>query len=367
MVVKIKKTSDAASTADLLGVFKTDFGDEIGSFGGRKVNSERIPTGIFELDYGLGGGLPRGKVSMIYGPESSGKTNCALLAIANHQKLFPDKVCSFVDIEHGFDPDWATQLGVNCKKLAVIKPAYAEQAIDIIESLLYAKDCGIVVVDSIAALVTSSELDASAEKESMGGVAKTISKLTKKTTRALSEAEKAGRYPTLIYINQIMFKVGVVFGDPETYPGGTKPKHQCSIILRLYGKNITDSKVSETMPVLKEITYVVKKWKCPIQSASGKFSLAMLPYKGLKPGQSDDCGAVIEFLKSFGEFDKDQKGKGYIIAGEPYPTITAFKERYYADDSFSLGVKHLVINIAKNGGVIEPAGDGLAKDEAPPA
>ncbi|MBY0560035.1 hypothetical protein [Hyphomicrobium sp.] len=360
MVVKVTKggKSETLKASELLKTFQKDFGDGIGSFGGKLVNAERIPTGIFELDLGLGGGFPRGKVSIIFGPESSGKTNAALLAIANHQRMYPKLTCAFVDIEHGFDPAWAAALGVDVKKLIVIKPSYAEQAVDMVESLLYATDCGLVVVDSLAALVTSSEIDSSAEKAVVGGAALVIGKLTRKTTLALSEAEKEGRYPTLIYINQISYKIGVMFGDPETQPGGKKPLFQASIILRLYGKNKIDGKVSQTMPVSKETTFIIRKYKTPIYAVSGKFEVAMCRYKGLKPGQSDDFGAVSDMLKSYGQFDKSKTGKGWSIAGVEYPTIADFKEKFYGDPDFGNQIRQALIDrVTKDNGLMEQ-GDG---------
>lgn len=350
MAIK-KSASDNMSTADLLQTFQKDFGEGVGSFGGKLVNSERIPTGIFELDLALGGGFPRGKVSIIYGPESSGKTNCALLAIAHHQRMFPKLTCSFVDVEHGFDPEWARALGVNTDKLVVLKPSYAEQAVDMVESLLYAKDSGLVVVDSLAALVTSSELDSSADKAVVGGAALVIGKLTRKVTLALSEAEKEDRYPSVFYINQISYKIGVMFGDPETQPGGKKPQFQSSLTLRLYGKNLMDSKVSQTMPVGKETTFIVKKHKVPIFANSGKFAVAMIEHSGLKPGESDDFGTIVDILKSFNMCGKATNGKGWVICGGEYSTLNAFKEQCRTDADFIGSIKQELISrlIGTNG------------------
>lgn len=356
MPVKFTKKKDTVSAADLLKTFQSDYGDSIGSFGGKLVNSDRISTGIFELDVAMGGGFPRGKASMLYGPESSGKTNAAMLAVAMHQRTWPDKVCAFVDIEHAFDPEWAQALGVDTKKLVVLKPSFAEQAVDMIESLLYANDCGLVVVDSIAALTTSAELDSSAEKAQVGGSAIAIGKLIRKTTIALSEAEKEDRYPTLIYINQISYKIGVMFGDPETYPGGARLRHQCGMIVRLYGKNVTDPKISQTMPVAKETTYIIRKWKCPIHQASGKFTVAMIAHDHLKPGQSDDFSFIQAHLKSFGMFEKDD-AKGWSIAGEHYPVISAFKARIYEDPMFASGIRKLIVDRLMSTGKFIEEGD----------
>ena len=287
-------------------------GELVGSFGGSLANSDRIPTGLFPLDLALGGGFPRGRCSIIYGPESSSKTNIVLKAIASHQMLWPDKINVFFDIENSFDPDWAAQLGVQTDKLIVIKPGYAEQCVDMAESFLYSEDCGIVAIDSLAALVTTGELEASAEKGAFGGASMVTGKLARKTTLALQEAEKQGRYPSLFYVNQTRFKMGVMFGDPETMPGGNAPRFQASMWLRVYGKNVMDKSVSDVMPVIKEVNFVLKKWKCPVLAASGKFEMATQAYGGLQIGQCDDFGTVSEYLKTFGEFEKADKGKGWI-------------------------------------------------------
>lgn len=359
MAVKITKTA-TMTAADMLKQYQKTYGEEVGNYGGTLFNAERIPTGLFELDLAMAGGFPRGKVSIIYGPESSGKTNCALLAIANHQRLWPHLTCAFFDIEHSFDPAWAKRLGVDTDKLLVIHPPYAEQAIDMIEGLLYAEDCGLIVLDSLAAMVTTSEADSSAEKAIVGGAALAIGKLTRKTTLALSEAVKQGRLPSLIYINQISFKVGVMFGDPETQPGGTKPRHQSAMTLRLYGKNKIDKAVSETMPVIKETKFIIRKWKCPIISASGEFDMITLPYKGLAPGMSDDFKAIRTHLEHYGQFQKGEKGKGWVIVGDHYDKIEQFENRMLADRAFgdeirkAIFERHLVDN-----GTLEEGGGSL--------
>lgn len=356
--IKSKATKETVKVSDLLKSFQTDFGEAIASFGGKLLNAERIPTGIFELDRALAGGFPRGKVSTIFGPESSGKTNCALLAIANHQRMFPDLTCALIDVEHAFDPAWAKALGVDTDKLVVVKPDFAEQAVDIIETLLYAEDCGLVVVDSLAALVTSSEIESSAEKAVVGGAALVIGKLTRKTTLALSQAEKQDRYPTLIYINQISYKIGVTFGDPETQPGGKKPLFQTSLMLRLYGKNVIDGKHSQTMPVIKRTTFIVRKYKVPIVAASGEFDMATAYYSGLKPGQSDDWSTIAELLKASGKFAKSESGKGWTILGEEYNTQADFKARLLNEPMFANEVRHLLIQeaIKENGLIVDDDG-----------
>ncbi len=358
MSITVKKAGKKTtfSAADLLKQFQKDKGEAVGSFGGSLVNSDRIPTGLFPLDLSLAGGFPRGKCSIIYGPESSNKTNIALLAMASHQRLYPHLTCVFVDVEHSCDPAWARLLGVNMDKVIVIKPDYAEQAVDMVESFLYADDCGMVVIDSLAALVTTSELEASAERANVGGASIVTAKLVRKTTLALDQAEKKEHFPTLIYINQISYKIGVMFGDPETMPGGKRPYYQASIILRVYGKNKIDPKVSSVMPVLKDVGFILKKWKCPILAASGRFEMATMAYNGLKVGQCDDMSTVTAYLKAFGEFEKAEK-KGWTIAGEHYDTIQPFETRLYTDADFGAKIRQSIIERMIAGGELLETGE----------
>ena len=346
MALTIKKASGAGKAtntmAGFLGQLQKDHGEGVGSFGGALLQSDRIPTGLFPLDLALGGGFPRGKISIVYGPESSGKTNITLLAIAQHQMLWPDKINVLIDMENGFDPAWAKKLGVNTEKLVVIKPAYGEQIVDIAESALYTDDCGIVVIDSIAAIIGTAEAEASAERASVGGSSLLVGKLCRKVGLALGEMEKRGKSPTVVFINQIRSKVGVVYGNPETMPGGNAPKFAASMILRVYGKNVMDSKVSSTMPIAKETKFVLNKWKCPVLSAEGGFTMATMAHKGLKVGQCDDFNTVSEYLKAFGLFEKDAK-KGWHIFGEHYEIIQPFRDRVYADPEFGAKVRQAIV------------------------
>ena len=342
MALTIKKPT-GASMADFLGRLQKDYGEDIGNFGGTLVNTNRIPTSLFPLDLALGGGFPLGKVSIIFGPESSSKTNIVLLTITQHQLMFPDKVCVFFDVENSFDPAWARLLGVDTDKLVVIRPSFGEQLVDMIESALYTEDCGLVALDSIAAVITTAEMEKRAEGAQVGGATLLIGKLFRKTNLALAEADKKGRHPTLIYINQVRSKVGVVYGNPETMPGGNAPKFQANIILRVYGKNEMDTKISSTMPVKKEVKFVVNKWKCPILSASGTFSMATLPHAGLKVGQCADFNTISEYLKAWGKFQK-AGSKGWTILDQHYDTIEPFKTKIYEDAAFGASVRKMIID-----------------------
>lgn len=361
LAIKKSKGEPAASaTEELMKSFQKEYGEEVGSFGGAYANTDRIPTGLFALDLATGGGFPRGRCSIVYGPESSCKTNSAYLAIASHQKLWPDERCSFVDIERAFDKAYAKKFGVDVDKLAVLRPQFAEQAVDITEGLLSAADAGLCVVDSLAALVTAGEMDSSAEKAVVGGASNPVGKMVRKTTMAMGEAVKQGRYPSLIYINQIRHKIGVMFGDPENMPGGFAPRFQASLWLRFYGKNIIDNKINQDLPVRKEVKVQVKKWKVPIFSTGAQFEMATIAHKGLKVGQSDDFDLVKVLLEGMGEWEK-VKG-GYHILGQVYPTQSAFEQRLLSDFVFATTLKQALISDALGKAMMDDEGE-LPDDE----
>jgi recombination protein RecA len=367
VIIKNSGKSDSGakgtSMGDFLKALQKDHGEGVGSFGGKLVDATRIPTGLFPLDLALGGGLPRGTTSMIYGPESSGKTNLVLLAIAAHQRMWPDAINVFFDIEHSLDPTWAKRLGVNMDKLVVISPNYGEQLVDMAESALRTHDCGIVAIDSLAAILSTAESEKSAEANTYGGNSILIAKLVRKTTNAIMQASKAGRSPTLFYVNQIRSKIGIVYGNPESIPGGNAPKFQCNVILRVYGKNEMDTKISAVMPVKKLVKFIVAKRKCPMLSESGIFSMVTLPHKGLEIGQCDDFNTVSEYLKTFGQFEKDPK-KGWLICGQHYDTIEPFKTKLYVDKVFGNEIRSSIIKRMLESGDLLPEGEKEEEEAA---
>ncbi|MCA8916887.1 MAG: recombinase RecA [Planctomycetes bacterium] len=179
-----------------------------------RKNIDVIPTGSLAVDVALGvGGLPRGRIVEIYGPESSGKTTLALQAIANAQKLGGTAV--LIDAEHAFDPQYGRKLGIDMEKLYVSQPDYGEQALDIAESLIHSNAVDIIVVDSVAALVPKAELEGEMGDQQMGLLARMMSKALRKLTAASNRSRTC-----LVMINQVREKIGVMFGNPETTTGG---------------------------------------------------------------------------------------------------------------------------------------------------
>ena len=189
------------------------------------VDVEVIPTGSLTLDMALGvGGLPRGRVIEIYGPESSGKTTVALYVVAEAQKMGGE--AAFIDAEHALDPVYAKKLGVDIDNLIVAQPDTGEQALDIAEALVRSGALDVIVVDSVAALVPKAEIDGEMGDSHVGLLARLMSQALRKLTAVIS---KSGT--VVIFINQLREKVGVMYGNPETTPGGRALKFFSSVRL----------------------------------------------------------------------------------------------------------------------------------------
>lgn len=189
-----------------------------------KANVELIPSGALSLDLALGGGYPKGRIIEIYGPESSGKTTLTLHAIAEIQKA--GGTAAFIDAEHALDPSYARKLGVDTDNLLVSQPDNGEQALEIAETLVRSNAVDLVVVDSVAALVPQAEIDGDMGDSHMGLQARLMSQALRKLTGIISKSKT-----TVIFINQIRMKIGVMFGNPETTTGGNALKFYASVRL----------------------------------------------------------------------------------------------------------------------------------------
>ena len=187
-----------------------------------KVNVESVPSGSFSLDLALGGGLPKGRIIEIYGPESSGRTTLALHAVAEVQKN--GGKAAFIDAEHALDPEYAARIGVKTKELIISQPDNGEEALNIMESLVRSNIINVIVVDSVAALTPKAEIEGEMGASHMGLQARLMSQALRKITALCA---KSGTI--VIFINQIRSKIGIVYGNPETTPGGLALKFYASV------------------------------------------------------------------------------------------------------------------------------------------
>jgi recombination protein RecA len=243
-------------------------------------------------------------------------------------------------------------LGVDVDALAVFQPTYAEQVVDIVDSFLWANDSGLLVLDSIAAMMTVTEFENSAEKKSMGGASIPIATMVRKITAALN---KSPSKPTLILINQTRTKIGVMYGDPTTMPGGNFIKFMSALTVKLYGKNEMDTKVSKVMPVRKAVTASVQKWKVPILAVKAEYEAVMIPHSGLRVGQTDWFNTFKQYAVALGLLAKAEgKGaKGWVCYGQNWPTLDALKDKLYSDPEVCAAVtSDLIVALANDGSLI---------------
>ncbi|OGY99710.1 MAG: recombinase RecA [Candidatus Liptonbacteria bacterium RIFCSPLOWO2_01_FULL_52_25] len=258
----IKKSADSPKDNqkeldNLLSSLQEKFGEgaimKLGD--AKKVDVAVIPTGSFSLDLALGvGGLPRGRIVEIYGPESSGKTTLALNVVAQAQKH--GGKAAFIDAEHAMDPEYAAQLGVKVNELLISQPDNGEEALNILESLVRSEMISVVVVDSVAALTPKAEIEGEMGAQHVGRQARMMAQALRKLTAI------AARSNTLIiFINQLRMKIGIMFGNPETTPGGMALKFAASV--RIDVRRIAQVKKGEEVVGNRVKAKVVKNKVAP--------------------------------------------------------------------------------------------------------
>jgi len=302
---KIAK-SVGSTIDDTLAAIKTKFGDDaIMKLGDKpRVDVNAISTGSIGLDFALGvGGLPRGRIIEVFGPESSGKTTLSLHVIAEAQKK--SGICAFIDAEHAMDPEYAKRLGVKIDELLISQPDTGEQALEIVESLVRSGKLDVIVIDSVAALTPKDEIEGDMGQSHVGKQARLMSQALRKLTAIVARSKTI-----VIFINQIRMQIGVMFGNPETTPGGKALKFYTSV--RLDIRRIAQIKKGEEIMGGRVRVKVVKnKVAAPFKQT--EFDL--MYNEGIsREGELIALGEKLGLMKKSGssyEYDGVKLGRGY--------------------------------------------------------
>jgi RecA/RadA recombinase len=242
-------------------------------------------------------------------------------------------------------------MGVNTSDLLVVNAGYGEEAIDLCDALVRAEDVAILIVDSMAGLIASKEIAQSVENYDIGTSALLIKRMVNKLMIGFCEEQKRGHDPCVILINQTRFKPGVLFGDPETMPGGEAQKFLSSLRVRVRATNIVDKAVNRVM--FKDTQVTVKKAKIPVRAASFDFKLCVHDHDDMHIGETDSFNMVKSHLQALGYLVKTSKGYA-IQTGDPvqptidFPTLTAMQERYQKHEGFRMVLQGLVIESYKD-------------------
>jgi len=284
------------------------------------TTKNRVSTGSFALDMELGGGIPESSIVEIYGPLSSGKTFSALKMIAEVQKL--GKKAAILDLENSLDIEWCKKIGINTDELIISQPSSAEQAIDTIDKLVRSRELGIIVVDSLASMVPMIELETNAEDQQMGVAARLTNKMVRKVQSALQPKDLGNKESynkcIVVFINQIRMKIGVMFGSPETTPGGKGAGFAADIRIRLNRKDwIQEGTGAEKQTIGQVCAFKTKKNRTYMPFRVGVFNIYF------KDGSVDNYASIIQYgifydlIKRGGAiytFNKRKfKGKGTLI------------------------------------------------------
>ncbi len=263
-----------------LAVFAEDDTDDL----------EHLPLGIAQLDWLTHGGIPLGKITMFRGPESGTKTTLAVIACARYLERHQDKLAIYIDAEEKHPKQLVKRLGIDPGRFAVATPETAEDTTDFVEHTLRTKDLGILVLDSIAAVIPRIEIEAPAEDQQRGLAARQMNKMVRKMVAALKGARmKWKTAPTVILINQERTDLSIRFGDPTTLPGGVGQKYACTLSVRLRILNVKkdEDQVKPDAPLVKVAATIVKNSFGP-RGRGTEYLMAMENFSTLRPGDARD-------------------------------------------------------------------------------
>ena len=321
------------------------------------VNIQRIPrikTGIFFLDYALGGGFPAGRVNIVWGHKSTGKSAIMQRTLAHAQRLcancyieiydsetgeytcgcedFREHVCAYLDVEGTWDQEWARTMGVSTDRVLLSIPEYAEQTLDIGEALLRSGEVDFLVIDSLAFLTPAKEIEESAGKALQAEMARVLGRGVRKFVAALNWlGNQTGRRPTIMFTNQIRMKLGVMFGSPETQPGGYGPGFSATTEVKTYGgKYIMDEVTGR--PIHVDLSFRVDKNKSSGAKIEGGWRLMLADTEAKQKGEIYQEPAMMEMGKKIGLIEKS--GTGWSLLGEKYKAQSLIVKKLVTEPDF---------------------------------
>lgn len=341
----------ALLASDALGSLRKKYGKSIVSLASMTVIKEgpRIPSGIFPLDLALGGGWLAGRIHGIYGLKSSSKTTVALKTLAEAQRRCAVccqvplagvcecpvprvTIAAYIDSEGTLDMTWAVRQGIDPTRFLYSQPESAEAAINVCDELLRSGDVDVMVVDSIAFMATESELEKGADENTIGLQARKVGIGIRKMVSAQNAlGNENGRRPTVFLINQIRLKVGVMFGNPETQPGGMAPGFAATTEIRM-GSNSFKMDEQTGKPTYVDITFKIEKNKSAVAKGSGEYRLVLTDMETKKLGEVYDENVMIEEAEKCGLLEK--KGSKWTILGEDFTAKSLIEKRARVEPEF---------------------------------
>jgi len=329
----------------------------------------RIPSGIFELDAALGGGFPAGRVNIVWGNKSTGKSVICTRTMGSAQKLcanccsgefvdeegevhpcecgdFRECVCAYLDVEGTWDQEWARAMGVHTDKVLLSVPEYAEQTLDIAEALLRSGEVDFLVLDSIAFLTPAKEIEESSGKALQAEQARVLGRGIRKFTAALNYmGNHFGRRPTIMFTNQIRMKIGMMFGNPETQPGGKASGFSATTEVKTYGGSTRAYKMDDVTgrPLYTDLAFRVEKNKSSPAKMEGEWRLVLADMEHKTKGDIYEEPRMVEIGIKIGLIEKN--GSNWTCFGEKYRAKSLVVKRLLQDAEFAQTYRHSLMTV----------------------
>jgi len=301
---------------------------------------DRINSGVFVFDYLTRGGIPKGRITQFHGVKSSNKSTFSLFVAENFMKQYPDSYVVYVDFEHTYDYNWSKNFISKFDKFYLYKPDYGEQGVDAINEFAKSVDVGLIIVDSIGAMIPTAEVEGSATDDWVGVHAKLVNKMLRKLILASSERNQIGNKLTTILINQVRANIGHRAFQPTTsLPGGEMLKHVISMDVKFYPKTYVDVK---GIPAKATFGFSVEKNKTGIPKVSGEYTIYLRDVGDKKIGYIEDAETVMTYGKSSGVIVR-LKSKWKCL-DEEFNNIDSLVSRIASDEAFATKLKYQIIN-----------------------